>query len=135
MKINKFFFVGAIGIFLILTSVILLVTKNVSGFDIFSSVKNDCVPYNVFVEKGNKDYSVSILWSTKAKCFGFVQYGMDQSNLESIGVDMISNSKSKSHSVTIEKISSSEKYFFLINSDSQTYGNNGIPLEFTLSAL
>jgi len=50
-----------------------------------------------------------------------------------IGVD--SNSKSKEHSVEIEKISSSEKYFFLINSDNQTYGNNGVPLEFSLKNL
>jgi len=126
-------FLGIFSLLLISVSAVLLVTKNVSGFDMFGSSKVDCVPYNVFLEKGSKDYSIKITWVTKAKCFGFVQYGLDQKSMEMIGVD--SNSKSKEHSVEIEKISSSEKYFFLINSDNQTYGNNGVPLEFSLKNL
>jgi hypothetical protein len=133
MKLKLFVFLGIFSLLLVSFSAVLLVTKNVSGFDMFGSKKVDCVPYNVFLEKGEKDYSVKISWLTKAKCFGFVQYGMDSKDIDMIGVG--SNSKAKEHSVIIEKISPSEKYFFLINSDDQTYGNGGVPLEFVLNNL
>lgn len=135
MKTNMFLITAVVGVVLVSISGVLLVVKNVSGFDMFGSTKYDCVPYNVLVQKGSKDFSVDITWSTKQKCFGFVQYGTDTNDIKMIGVDTTSEYKTKRHTVTIEKIASSERYFFLINSENQTYGNGGVPLEFTLSSL
>jgi len=135
MKSNMFLITAVVGVVLVSISGVLLVVKNVSGFDMFGSTKYDCVPYNVFVQKGTKDFSVDISWSTKQKCFGFVQYGTDAEDISMIAVDGTSEYKAKRHIVTIEKIASSERYYFLINSENKTYGNGGVPLEFTLSSL
>ncbi len=135
MKVKLFVFLGVFSVLIVSVSAILLVAKNVSSFDMFGSNDNECVPYNVFVEKGSKDYSVNISWSTKNKCFSFVQYGLDEKSINMIGVDSSSSSKSKEHLVVLEKVSPIDRYFFLINSDNQTYGNNGIPLEFSFSNL
>lgn len=126
---------GSIGVLFLSIGSILLIAKNVSGFEISGFSKNDCVPYNVFIQNGEKDHSVSIVWSTRKECIGFVQYGEDRTNLDLIAVDLENKSKSKEHSVVIEKLLNSKKYFFLINSQEQPYGNNGTPLEFILEDL
>ena len=126
---------GLIGIVSISFSSVLLLTRNVVGFDVIGISSRDCVPYNVFIEKGEKDYSVEIKWSTKAECIGFVQYGRDRSNLDMVAVDLTNKSKSKEHTVSIGQLLSSEIYYFLINSQEQAYGNNGVPLEFILGNL
>lgn len=100
-----------------------------------STQNEDCVPYNVFIKKGEKDYSVDIEWSTKEECVGFVQYGKERDSLNMVVVDLVSSSKSREHRVTIEQLLTSEKYYFLINSGEQGYGYNGIPLDFNISNL
>lgn len=62
---KKLFILIGISIFLIAISSIVLITSNVIGFDILGTSTNDCVPYNVFVRKGEKNFSVDIVWSTK----------------------------------------------------------------------
>jgi hypothetical protein len=114
---------------------ILLVTRNVVGFDIAGVSQRDCVPYNVFVMKGDSDFSVDISWSTKAECVGFVLYGRDRGNLDMVAVDRVNRSKSKEHVVTLEQLLTTETYYFLIDSQEQAYGNEGIPLEFVLENL
>jgi hypothetical protein len=132
---NIFYIAGGISSIVISMVVILLVTKNVVGFDIGGVSTRDCVPYNVFILKAEKNHSVNIVWNTKADCIGFVQYGKDRSNLDMVAIDLVNKSKSKVHSVTLEQLLSSEVYYFLINSQEQPYGNNGIPLEFILEDL
>ncbi len=114
---------------------ILLVTRNVVGFDIAGVSQRDCVPYNVFVMKGDNNFSVDISWSTKAECVGFVLYGRDRGNLDMVAVDRVNRSKSKEHVVTLEQLLTTETYYFLIDSQEQAYGNEGIPLEFVLENL
>ena len=132
---KKFYILGGIAILLIAVSSVLLITTNVVGFDILGSTNNDCVPYNVFVRKGSKNFSVDILWSTRAECIGFVQYGKNRDNLDMVAVDVVNTRKSNEHKVTIEKLLTTERYYFLINSQEQAYGNNGVPLEFVLDDL
>lgn len=135
MNRKVFYIAGGIGIVLVSLASILLITKRVVGFDVVGISTRDCVPYNVFVQKGEKNHSVSIKWSTKTECIGFVQYGRDRYNLDMVGIDLESKSKSKEHIVRIEQLLSKEVYYFLINSQEQAYGNNGVPLEFILSNL
>jgi hypothetical protein len=132
---NIFYILGLIGILSISFSSVLLLTKNVVGFDVIGVSSRDCVPYNVFIERAEKDHTVNIKWSTKAECIGFVQYGRDRSNLDMVAVDLTNKSKSKEHIVSIGQLLSSEIYYFLINSQEQAYGNNGVPLEFILGNL
>lgn len=132
MNHRIFYITGIISVLIVFTSSILLVTTSVIGFDFSGIMGRDCVPYNVFLEKGSNEYSVSVRWSTKGQCVGFVQYGNERKNLDMVVVDLTNEHKSKEHQVEIKNLLSEESYFFLINSQDQAYGNNGIPLEFSL---
>jgi hypothetical protein len=135
MNKNVFYIAGVFAILVVSFTTILLVTRNVVGFDIGGVSNRDCVPYNVFVQKGEKNYSTQITWSTKAECVGFVLYGRDRSNLDMVAVDLVNRSKSREHQVVLEQLLSKEIYYFLINSQEQAYGSNGVPLEFILDNL
>ena len=132
---KRFYILIGVSVFLIAVSSALLITSNVIGFDILGTTSNDCVPYNVFVSRGEKNFSVDIVWSTKAECVGFVQYGRNRDNLDMVAVDVVNMRKSTEHSVTLEQLLTTEVYYFLINSQEQAYGNNGVPLEFVLENL
>ena len=135
MNRKGFYIMGIVAIGVVSLASVILVTKNVVGFDVVGISTRDCVPYNVFIQKGRKNYSAQISWSTKAECVGFVLYGRDRSNLDMVAVDLENKSKSKEHTVFIEELLSSEIYYFLINSQEQAYGSNGVPLEFVLENL
>lgn len=134
---NRKFLIGSIvlGLVFVLGSLGVFVVREVGGFDLFGSKSTGCAPYNVFITEGEENYSVEIEWSTKDKCFGFVQYGSDSNDMKLIGVDLADNSQSKEHRVVLKSILSTERYYFLINSDDQEYGLNGIPLEFVFKDL
>ena len=135
IKGNVFYILGVVGIVVVSITSILLLTKNAVGFDVVGISSRDCVPYNVFIQKGEKNYSAEVSWSTKAECVGFVQYGRDRDNLDMVAVDLMNKSKSKVHKVTLDQLMSTEIYYFLINSQDQPYGNEGVPLEFVLEDL
>jgi len=113
----------------------LIFVKNTFGSDLFAIVKKDCVPYNIFVEKGDQEYAVRIEWSTKKECVGFIQYGSQRDNLNLVVVDQTNKVKSKSHEVVIEKLLTTQKYYFLVNSDDVAYGYNGTALDFSIQNL
>jgi len=136
MKRTKIFLItGFLGIFLVGLSLSLLFVKNTFGSNIFASLKRDCVPYNIFIDKGDAEYTVVIKWSTKKECVGFVQYGSVRDNLTSVGVDQTNKVRSKSHEVKLEKLLTTQRYYFLINSEEVAYGYNGKSLDFSLSEL
>ena len=136
MKRTKIFLItGFLGIFLVGLSLSLLFVKNTFGSNIFASLKRDCVPYNIFIDKGDAEYTVVIKWSTKKVCVGFVQYGSVRDNLTSVGVDQTNKVRSKSHEVKLEKLLTTQRYYFLINSEEVAYGYNGKSLDFSLSEL
>ncbi len=130
-----FYILGIFSFILVSVSSFLLITKNVVGFDIGGASSDSCVPYNVILERGSKDHSLKIYWSTKEKCIGFVQYGRDANNLDLVSVDLVNMNKSKEHVVTLEQLMSKEIYYFLINSQEIPYGNGGVPLQFVLDSL
>lgn len=114
---------------------ILLLRREIVDLDIAGISKKDCVPYNVFIMKGENDFSVDITWSTKADCLGFIVYGRDRGSLNMIAVDRVNKSRSQEHIVTLEQLLTTETYYFLINSQEQAYGKDGVPLEFVLEDL
>lgn len=133
---KKIFYISVVvfAFFLAFTGVFLLVrdrdAEGVAGVS-----KRDCVPYNIFVMRGEDDFSVDIMWSTRAECVGFVLYGRDRGSLDMVGVDLVNRSRSMEHIVTLNQLLTTEVYYFLINSQEQLYGNNGLPLEFVLENL
>lgn len=128
--------VGLMAFVLVMSSVFLLLRKNrVGSFDSLFEPQNECTPYNVFVEKGNDEFSVMIKWRTIGKCSGFIQYGIDRSELDRVGFDVNGSLKSVEHQVVLEKLLTKSKYYFLINSESKGYGSNGVPLEFIISEM
>lgn len=135
--INKkiFYITGGVSVLVVFFASIILVTRSVVGFDLGGFSSRDCVPYNVFISKGDNDHTAVIEWSTKGSCVGFVQYGRERGSLDLVAIDVENESKAKSHVVQLEGLLSKEVYFFLINSQEQAYGNNGIPLEFSLMDL
>ncbi len=134
-KRKTLYIVGAIFIVVVSVVSILLIRRNVVGFDVAGATERDCVPYNIFIMKGDNDYSVDITWSTRAECVGFVLYGKDRGNLDMVAVDLVNKSKSKVHTVSIDQLLTTEYYYFLINSGEEAYGKNGVPLEFVLENL
>ncbi len=136
MKRTKIFLItGFFGIFIVGLSLSLLFVKNTFGSNIFASLKRDCVPYNIFIEKGEQEYTAIVKWSTKKECVGFVQYGDNRDNLVMVGVDQTNKVRSKTHEVKLEKLLTTQRYYLLINSDEVTYGYNGKALDFSLADL
>lgn len=116
-------------------SVVLFLKKNVVSFDDFFVPQNSCTPYNLFVTKGDDDFSVKIVWETEGKCLGFVQYGVNRNSLDKVGIDTVYGYRNQRHEVVLEKLLTKERYYFLINSDNVGFGNNGRALEFILEKL
>ncbi len=122
-------------VILVSSSIFLLFKKNVGGFDSLFVSQGDCTPYNLFVSKGVEEFSAKITWETKGKCMGFVQYGFNRESLDKVGLDFVSGYRSQSHEVVLEKLLTKERYYYLINSNGQGFGNGGRPLEFVLMNL
>lgn len=119
-----------------MSSIFLLVKKDsVGSFDTLYEPQNECTPYNLFVEKGEDEFSVVIKWKTTGKCSGFVQYGIDRNELDRVGFDVEGNLKISEHQVVLQKLLTKSRYYFLINSESKGYGNNGVALEFMISEM
>jgi hypothetical protein len=134
MTKNIFVITSIVSFCVVVACSILLLTRKAGGFSLFSS-DNSCTPYNVFVSKGAEDYSVVVEWYTKGKCVGFVRYGKDMNSMENISLDSLGGNRGNFHRVVIDKVVTSKKYYYLIISGEQSYGNNGSPLEFVLDEL
>lgn len=136
MRSSKLFIItGFLGLSLIGVASTLLFVKNTFGSDIFAVAQKDCVPYNIFLEKGEQEFSTRITWSTRKECVGFVQYSSQRDNLNLVAIDQKNKVNSKVHEVIIEKLLTTQKYYFLINSDNVAYGYNGTALDFSLENL
>jgi hypothetical protein len=136
MNRKKFCIIGGILSFILAAiGFLLIATRESAKVDVKGASQRECVPYNIFVMKGSNEYSVDIVWSTRAECVSFILYGRDRGNLDMVGVDLVNQSSSKEHTVTLDQLLTTETYYFLINSQEETYGNNGAPLEFVLENL
>ena len=130
-----FMILGVVSFLVTILSSVMLFVKEANSMDLVGYIKRDCVPYNVFVEKGQKEYSVKISWITKGECVGFILYGNSSNSLDLVAVDLTNKAKSMKHEVVLENILSSERYYFLINSGEKSYGSNGSPVIFSSDSL
>ncbi len=135
MSKNVFIILGVVSFVVTILSSVMLFVKEASSMDLVGYIRRDCVPYNVFVQNGEKDYSVKISWSTKADCVGFVLYGNNSNSLDLVAVDLTNKAKSMNHEVVLEGILSAESYYFLINSGEKSYGSSGSPIIFSSDSL
>lgn len=134
-KKKKIYMLSLLAFILLGSGLFLLFSKDTGELEVKGIAGKDCVPYNIFVMPGENDYSVEISWKTRSECLGFVLYGQDRGNLDMVGVDLVNKSSSREHNVTIEGLLRRERYYFLVNSQDQAYGNNGSPLEFVIENL
>jgi hypothetical protein len=132
-KMNKKNLVIILGSILIFLGILTVFVYRVQGSNEQSAISG-CVPYNVVVSKGEKEYQAVIEWHTQEECLGYVSYGHDRKKLNSIALDS-NNLSSSHHRVLVDKLSPSQIYFFVIYSGDQSYGNRGVPLSFSLSSL
>ncbi len=130
---NRWIFTIGIVLAVILTTVGIFVFK-VSGSNDSVSV-DGCDPYNVRVEKGESPNSVQISWLSKKECSAYVIYGSEMKDLNLVGIDLENEVKDRKHTVVINSLMSSKRYFFSIVSDGVTYGKDGLPLSFIPSSL
>lgn len=121
-------------IFVVLCFVVYFFVFRVSGSS--SSMNIDgCNPYNVEINKGDKEHSVEISWKSKKECSAYIIYGSEMKNLNLIGIDLNNEIKSREHVVILNSLVSSKTYFFSIVSEGITYGKNGLPISFSISSL
>lgn len=132
---KKIYILSFVAFLLLASGLFLIFSKDVEELEVKGISEKDCIPYNIFVMPGDGDYSVEISWKTRSNCIGFILYGQDRGNLDMVGVDLVNESSSKEHNVTIEGLLRKERYYFLVNSQDQAYGNNGSPLEFVIENL
>lgn len=135
MNKRVFTVTAIVSFFIVIITTGIILTKGVKSFDLFGNLKRDCVPYNVFISKGDVEYSANISWLTKGECIGFIIYGNEREYLNMVGVDLENSVKSKEHKVILEKLVVSDNYYFLINSEEKSYGFNGSQIEFSLGNL
>ena len=134
-KKKKVYILSVIAFLLLGAGLFLLFSKDIEDLEVKGVAGKNCVPYNIFVMPGDTEYSVEISWKTRSECLGFVLYGQDRGNLDMVAVDLVNESSSKNHNVTIDALLRRERYYFLVNSQDQAYGNNGSPLEFVIEDL
>ena len=128
MKINKREFV----IGLCLGSILL--AGGIAGVISNSRGNFSCTPYNVFLSKEG-DHKISVSWSTRDSCLGYVLYGDNSYEIERVAINPDYLGKSKDHTVIIPDLLSTNSYYFIIVSDESPYGNNGKPIAFSLEDL
>jgi hypothetical protein len=134
-KKRKVYILSAVALLFLGCGLFLLFSRDIDELEVKGIAEKDCVPYNIFVMPGENDYSVEISWKTRSECLGFVLYGRNRGNLDMVGVDLVNESSSKDHNVVIDGLLRKERYYFLVNSQDQAYGNNGSPLEFVIEDL
>jgi hypothetical protein len=134
-KKKKVYILSVVALLFLGCGLFLLFSRDIDELEVKGVAEKDCVPYNIFVMPGGNDYSVEISWKTRSECLGFVLYGQNRGNLDMVGVDLVNESSSKDHNVTIDGLLRKERYYFLVNSQDQAYGNNGSPLEFVIEDL
>ena len=118
----------------VLSLVVGIFVFRVSGSSSSVSVEG-CDPYNVKIQKGEKDSSVVISWKSKAECSAYIIYGGEMKDLHLIGIDLENDIKDRDHKVVINSLVSSKVYFFSIVSEGVTYGKDGLPISFSISSL
>ena len=132
---KKIYILAVLAFVLLITGLFLLFRNDIEELEVKGVTGKDCIPFNIFVMPGETDYSVEISWKTRSECLGFILYGQDRGNLDMVAVDLVNKSSSRNHNVMIDRLLRKERYYFLVNSHDQAYGNNGSPLEFVIEDL
>src|SRR3990172_2178899 len=82
----------------------------------------DRMPKDVRTTNVN-DTSFTISWTTDKETVGFVEWGADENTPQTANEE--NNTAKNIHSVTVRNASANKTYFFRVNSDGNSYDNNG----------
>lgn len=77
------------------------------------------------------DTSATISWVTESATTNFINWGKSQQSLGSLENESETNQKFVTHSITLTGLEPVTNYYFQINSEGNTYDNNGLPWQFT----
>ena len=77
------------------------------------------------------DTSATISWVTEGATTNFINLGESQQNLGTIENESDTNQKFITHSITLTGLNPVTTYYYEINSEGNTYDNNGLPWQFT----
>lgn len=122
-----------IGFFVLFVGVLFVFVFKARGSDEIGAIAQ-CVPYNVSLVKGENPHQVFVSWSTEAECVGYVMYGDKRDELNLVAIDT-EDLSAKRHSVLMDNLLTTKNYYFIVNSGNVNYGDNGVPLSFSLSSL
>lgn len=85
----------------------------------------DCVPINF--RKVEKDGQYFFDWETKGECVGYIRYGVKDTDLPYLALDIQGVVKLKQHRVKLTGISKNDQYYFVTISNNSLYGDQGAP--------
>ncbi len=131
MKSSWHITLGALSLLLVVVGIFFFKVSGSEG----SAYVEGCTPFNVDIRKGVQENSVDILWRSKEKCSGYILYGKEMKVLELVGVDLVNDTLSKEHIVTLKQLVSTKEYYFSILSNGNSYGKDGLPLQFSIDSL
>ena len=118
-----------------IVKIFVLLSVSASFFSIiyflFMYKSNDstkCVPSNVKIENLT-DKSAQVSWSIDSNCTSYLKYGTDRNVLDRLKAP--SSKHGDTLTTNLDKLNSSQKYYFVIVSNGVDYGDQGMPLYFT----
>lgn len=92
-----------------------------------SVVTKSCTPYNIDITEITGS-SINFTWETSDECYGVVRYGTDKENLVMIAFGDNAQRARTSHEVEVKMLHPRTTYYFVIVSENEEYGLQGIPI-------
>jgi hypothetical protein len=77
------------------------------------------------------DNSATVSWTTDSQTSGFLVWGESEGALSKVGQENANDEKLITHSISLSGLKPGTDYFFKINSQGNSFDNNGVPWEFT----
>jgi hypothetical protein len=77
------------------------------------------------------DTAATISWITEGKTTDFITWGDSQETVNKVEKESETDQKFATHSINLTSLKANTSYFYKINSDGNSFDNNGIPWQFT----
>jgi len=105
----------------LLTGIILVNTRT----KLNSEASAEKAPKNIRVSNISPE-GFTVTWTTDSPSYGYIKYGGNSNLLSNIAED-INKEKSTTHFVNLRSVKSGSEVYYIINSESKDWDNNGVP--------